>query len=235
MNQQPPWQPQEPLYGQQLVGRQQRGQHVPPSRPALDNRPIQAAPRPIKRPRLIAFPPPKRQSDIWQWYTSRTRSEKISIVCAAALSVLLFFVCIGAAVASVKFATPATPTPTISSQQVALLVSPTVTDTPTPTPTLIPTPTPKLAIAPTYAPQPTPPTPTPCPGVNCNPWGYNFTPGNYIYSPPSAFCNYFHCINNFFKGYGYVVECQDGEYSKSGGTQGACFYHRGVSRPLYSH
>jgi hypothetical protein len=239
MNQQPPWQPQEPPYGQQSFGGQQWQQQAPPSQPSVYNRPTQAAPRPFKRPRLTTFPPPQRPSGIWQWYTSRTRSVQISLGCGAALAVLLFFACIGAAVASVQLATPSPPTPTTPSQQAALLVSPTVTDSPTPTPspTLTPTPTPKPALAPTQAPQPTPlpPTPTPCPGVNCNPWGYNFIPGHYIYSPPSAFCTYFHCIVNFFKGHGYVVECKDSEYSKSGGLKGACSYHGGVLRPLYSH
>jgi hypothetical protein len=239
MNQQPPWQPPEPLYGQHLFGHQQWEQQAPPYQPTLYTRPTQPAPRPFKPTRLTTFPPPKRPSGIWQWYTSRTRSVQISIGCGAALAVLLFFACIGAAFASVQLATPATPTPTAPTHQAALPLSPTVTDTPTPTPspTPTPTPTPKPALAPTHAPQPTPPppTPTPCPGVNCNPWGYNFIPGNYIYSPPSAFCTYFHCITNFFNGHGYVVECKDGEYSKSGGLKGACSYHGGVLRPLYSH
>lgn len=72
--------------------------------------------------------------------------------------------------------------------------SPTLTPSP---PKPSPTPPPKL---PTPPPSP-PPTPTPVPaqasGVNGNPWGYNFTPGNVIYSPPGAFCIYFSCIGNF--------------------------------------
>jgi hypothetical protein len=81
------------------------------------------------------------------------------------------------------------------------------------------------------------PTPTPCPGVNCNPWGYNFdaTNGSLIYSPPADFCSYFECISSFWEGKGYVVECNDGMYSKSGGIRGACSYHGGVWRPLYAH
>ncbi len=191
------------------------------------------------------FPPPQRQTGIWQWYSSRTRSVKISIGCGAALAVLLFFACIGAAVASVNLATPATPTPTTPLHQAALPVSPTVTDTPTPTPTLNPTPTPKPtpkpAIAPTSAPQPTPlpPTKTPCPGINCNPWGYNFTPCKLIYSPPSSFCSYFNCISSFWEpddpGDGYVVQCVDGRVSQSRGERGACSSHGGVLRSLYAH
>src|SRR5947209_4315926 len=66
---------------------------------------------------------------------------------------------------------------------------PTATDTPPPTPTPKPTPKPTaLAVRPT--PKPTQrPAPTPTlirTGVNGNPWGYNFSPGSLIYSPPSA-------------------------------------------------
>jgi len=113
------------------------------------------------------------------------------------------------------------------------------TDTPTPEPTIAPAPTPTPApvvVVPTPTPRPAPPpTPTPCPGVNCNPWGYNFSLGNLITSPPDAFCQYFNCIDNFDNGNGYVVECNDGMYSLSGGISGACSYHSGVWRPLYSH
>jgi hypothetical protein len=72
-------------------------------------------------------------------------------------------------------------------------------------------------------------------GVNGNPWGYDFRYGWVITSPPSAFCRYFWCISNFWAGRGYVVECWDGKYSKSGGLRGACSYHRGVWRILYRH
>ncbi len=235
MNQQPPLQPQEPPYGQQPFGQQQWDQQASQYQPSFYNQPTQPAPEQFQQPPFNNFPPQRRPSGIWQWYKSRTRRVKISIGCGTILAVLLLFACIGTAVGSVNLATQSTPTPTTPPHQAAILVSPTVTTIPTPTPS--PTPTPKPAIAPTHTSQPTqpPPTPTPCPGVNCNPWGYNFSPGNFIYSPPSAFCNYFPCINNFFNGHGYVVECQDGEYSKSGGVQGACSYHGGVMRPLYSH
>ncbi len=233
MNQRPPWQPQEPPYGQQ-----QWDQHVSPYQPSFYTQPTQQAPGQFQPPPYKNFPPLKRQSSIWQWYMSRTRKVKLAIGCGTILAVLLFSACLGAAVASVNLATPSTPTPTIPSPQAAIPISPTATSilTPTPSPTPTSTPTPKPAIVPTQAPKPTqPPTPTPCPGVNCNPWGYNFIPGNYIYSPPAAFCTYFSCINNFFNGRGYVVECHDGEYSKSGGVKGACSFHGGVWRPLYSY
>ncbi len=83
------------------------------------------------------------------------------------------------------------------------------------------------------------PTPTQCPGVNCNPWGYNFIPGNFIYNPPAGFCNYFACIPNFYKPRhihsGYVVECNDGMYSQFIGRQETCTFHGGILRPLYAH
>jgi hypothetical protein len=63
----------------------------------------------------------------------------------------------------------------------------------------------------------------------------DFSPGNYITSPQSNFCAYFTCIASFWNGQGYVMECQDGDYSKSGGIQGSCSHHGGDSRPLYSH
>lgn len=72
-------------------------------------------------------------------------------------------------------------------------------------------------------------------GVNNNPWGYTFVRGHLITRPPSRFCAYFRCISNFSKGKGYVVECKDSMYSLSGGRRGACSYHRGVWRTLYSH
>src|SRR6476646_4663142 len=74
-------------------------------------------------------------------------------------------------------------------------------------------------------------------GVNGNPWKYNFVPGKLIYTPNSAFCNgrYFHCIPNFPNGKGYVVECHDGLFSKSGGKSGSCSSHHGNWRILYSH
>src|SRR5260370_38608496 len=104
---------------------------------------------------------------------------------------------------------------------------------PTPRPTMRPTP---------IAPKPTPPKPTPtlCPGINCNPWGYNFSsPGKLIYYPPAGFCTYFACIPTFIEpddpGDGNIVQCSDGLFSKSGGERGACSYHGGISRLLYSH
>jgi len=104
------------------------------------------------------------------------------------------------------------------------------------TPTLRTEPTTRLAVA-TPTPRPTPalrPTPTPCPSP-CNPWGFSFSPRKLIYSPPSAFCSFFPCVGNFWNGSGYIIECNDGMYSLSGGGQGACSDHSGAWRALYSH
>lgn len=157
------------------------------------------------------------------------------------LVVGLLVVCIGliSAFGSAAEATPgtqlatpaqtqATPSPVT---QVALTDVPSALPAPTPTPV----PTTKPTSAPTPKPQPTPtPEPT-CQAVNNNPWCFNFSPGNLIYNPPADFCSYFACIGNFWNGRGYVNECQDGEYSKSGGIRGDCSYHGGELRPLYSH
>jgi hypothetical protein len=77
--------------------------------------------------------------------------------------------------------------------------------------------------------------PNPCLASTGNPWCYDFSPGSLIYWPPISFCSYFTCIGSFWDGHGYVIQCQDGEFSQSGGIQGSCSYHGGNYRPLYSH
>jgi len=215
MNQQPPWQPQEPFDGQHLYGQQQWKQHL--------------------RPPPNLFPPPKRPSGIMQWYQSRTKKMKLVIGCGAILALLLFFSCIGTAVGSVHLATPSAPTPTTSTNQAAV-TSPVVRNQPTPPLTPPPHQTPKPIITPTHAPLPTSP---PCQATNGNPWCYNFLPGKLIYSPPADFCTYFACIPSFVEpddpGDGYIVQCRDGLFSQSGGERGACSHHGWVSRSLYSH
>jgi hypothetical protein len=113
------------------------------------------------------------------------------------------------------------------------------TSTPTQTTTILNPPSISTGKQPqTATPTPIPfnPLPTACPGVNCNPWGYNFIPGNLIYNPPAGFCNYFACVTNFYKPHpGYIIECNDGLYTQSGGLRGACLPHGGVLRPLYAH
>lgn len=72
-------------------------------------------------------------------------------------------------------------------------------------------------------------------GAPANPWGYNFcNNGALIYAPAAGVCSYFRCIDNFPNGVGYMVECNDGMYSMSGGRSGACSYHEGEDRPVDS-
>jgi hypothetical protein len=209
-----PWQPQQPPNGQP-----QWGQQIPP---------YQQQPGQFQRPPSNNYPPPRRQTGIWQWYNSRTKKVKLSIGCGTILALLLLFSCIGTAVGSVNLATQLTPTPP---QQAAILVSPSVTHEPTPssTPTHkpTPTPTPKPTLVPTHPPlptQPSKPTAPPCQATNGNPC-CNFLPGKFIYYPPSGFCNYFACIPTFVEpddpGDRYIVQCGDGSYSQSGGERGA--------------
>jgi hypothetical protein len=163
------------------------------------------------------------------WFRRQPPGGKLAIGCGIFFVFLLLFSCI---VAAVTVSTTsgganlvnATPTDTAAVQSAVNFTS-TATLAPTLAPTATPTPTPK----PTPKPKPA------CNAVNGNPWCYNFHPGNLIYSPPGSFCSYFACIGNFWNGRGYVVECNDGDYSKSGGIRGACSYHHGVWRPLYAH
>lgn len=79
-----------------------------------------------------------------------------------------------------------------------------------------------------------PPKPSTC-GAPSNPYGYNFCgKGGYITSPGAETCSYFNCIASFSKGHGYMIECNDGTYSMSGGISGACSSHGGKDRPVYS-
>jgi hypothetical protein len=136
----------------------------------------------------------------------------------------------------------ATPTDTPTQDTSLLALTPTdtpadyPTDTPTPSPTATATPTPHPAIQPTPTPRPQPTPTQQHTGVNGNPWGYDFNPGNLIYSPASAFCSYFSCVSTFWTATrGYVAECANGEYTHSAGVSGACSRDGGVSRTLYSH
>ncbi len=99
--------------------------------------------------------------------------------------------------------------------------------------------------APTTPPPP-PPTPPPPPaktvppatantcGAPSNPWGYTFCAGSFISAPPSNFCSYFNCIASFWNGRGYVMECGDLTFGKSGGISGSCSGHGGNYRALYA-
>ena len=194
---------------------------------------------------------PKRRNP-WQWYKSKGRSAKLGIGCGTLLVALVLCVCSLAAYGSTLQAQKAVqPTPTTNNNiggiattattPTPLLTRLTATATmaPTSTPTAEPTPTAKPTQKPTPKPQPTQPPKPKCQAVNNNPWCYNFNPGNLIYTPPNGFCNYFNCIASFYEADdpdgGHIVECSDGTYSQSGGERGACSYHGGVYRALYSH
>ncbi|GAA0403483.1 hypothetical protein AB0875_09565 [Micromonospora gifhornensis] len=121
-------------------------------------------------------------------------------------------------------------------------VSPTSPRIPSPKPTTArPAPTSSAPRpAPTSAsPKPKPTTKAPTPkkvdlcGAPQNPYGYNFCGGSRIYSPAAGVCSYFSCINNFSNGKGYMIECNDGMVSMSGGRPGSCSYHGGNRRTVY--
>jgi hypothetical protein len=67
-----------------------------------------------------------------------------------------------------------------------------------------------------------------------NPWCYNFARGYRITSPAAEFCQYFKCVAAFWSGQGYVVQCRDGTFSKTGGTTRSCLGHGGNGRILRS-
>jgi hypothetical protein len=72
-------------------------------------------------------------------------------------------------------------------------------------------------------------------GASANPDGDNFCHrGGLIIQPAADTCSYFGCIGKFNNGKGYMVECQDGMYSMSGGRSGACSSHEGELRPVYA-
>ncbi len=111
---------------------------------------------------------------------------------------------------------------------------------PLPTATVNPTPTtPTVHTSTTKAKPPAtktttkPAAPNLC-GAPSNPYGYTFCGGSRITKPAAAICDYLECIANFWNGNGYVVECKDFTFSKSGGIQGVCSHHSGYLRDLYA-
>jgi hypothetical protein len=126
----------------------------------------------------------------------------------------------------------ATPVPTATASATPTQ-APTAAPTPAPTPVPTAAPTRVPTAVPTAAPAAPPPAAaaSTC-GAPANPWNYGFCSGSTISSPPSGFCSYFNCIANFPNGRGYVIECTDATYSKSGGIQGSCSQHGGNWRAL---
>lgn len=52
-------------------------------------------------------------------------------------------------------------------------------------------------------------------------------PGSTSHGTDAQFCTSHQCIKNFSNGNGYIVQCQDGKWSHSGGSSGACSDHGG--------
>jgi len=65
-------------------------------------------------------------------------------------------------------------------------------------------------------------------GAPQNPWNYTFCGGSTITDPPSDFCAYFDCVDDFWDGAGYVMQCDDEMFSRSG----SCSSHGGNKRAL---
>ncbi len=51
---------------------------------------------------------------------------------------------------------------------------------------------------------------------------------------PADFCTTHACIDSFYNGNGYIVQCADGMWSHSGGLSGACSYHGGETNNVYT-
>lgn len=78
-----------------------------------------------------------------------------------------------------------------------------------------------------------PPTEVGLCGAPDNPYGYNYCGGSYIHAPASDVCSYFACVDNFWNGKGYLVQCGDGMVGMLGGPSGSCADHSGEKRPVY--
>jgi hypothetical protein len=163
-----------------------------------------------------------------------------AIVVLCGLCVLLLLCCGLGTLTTLVGHGPATPTSntnlglaTTPSRTPASLGGPAV-----PLPTLVVVPTTTVAVPTTTTSRPRTTTttlkkkPSTC-GAPANPYGFTFCGGSYIYSPPADICSYIDCIPSFWDGRGYVIECVDGMFGKSGGIQGSCSHHGGNKQPLY--
>lgn len=226
--------------------------YQPPQPPPYGNQPSPVQPGQFQPP--PAYPPYNQQRPLphepfTRWFSRQERNTKIGCVCFSLIGMLVLCGMCGAignaananqgttatvptTIVVITTDTPTTVVQAIQPTNTPTMV-PTLTPKPTPKPTLKPTPTQPIVQRPTPISRPQS-TPTPCANP-CNPWGYNFNQGNLIYSPNGGFCSDFNCISNFWHGNGFVNECNDGSYSKSGGIRGDCSHHGGEMRPLYSH
>ncbi len=132
-----------------------------------------------------------------------------------------------------------TPTPkATTTRPTSTLIPPTPTPISQPTQPPAPQPTQPPAPQPTQAPASQPTQPPAATGFNGNPWGYDFNPGTLLTAPDPEFCDgkYFQCVTTFWKDTnGYVVQCNNGLFSHSGGVRGACSRDGGPGKPLYFH
>jgi hypothetical protein len=85
---------------------------------------------------------------------------------------------------------------------------------------------------------PKPPAPKRRPDRTCgaprNPYGFNLCGvGGLVHRPPGNVCDYFDCTDYFWYGRGYMVRCEDGRYSLSGGRRGACSHHDGEGEAVH--
>lgn len=225
-----------------------------PTIPLVPARPPIARVGPLSPQERGVAPPPG--------LSSMTRGVRITLI---ALGVLLLVACCtlswgavsaifpppGGPVAAASTASSGSPTSSASAATSSATDQTTATPGDDATPTSVggdASPTP--GGSPTDTPTATPPaatataTATPCPDPYCNPWGYNFTqPGSVIYSPNPQFCSTFPCIgapsySTFWSGIGYVVQCQDGLFTKDGTNHinsQMCRGDGGYSQTLYQH
>ena len=191
---------------------------------------------------VILPPPPmqaKQRKGPKQLWRDAGKGGKCGLIAVCLLLPLSLCICISVATAPTSNRVASNPTHTVAQASTAKptqVPTSTPTQVPTSVPTQAPTPTPK-PIPPTPVPTQRPaPTQPPATGVNGNPWGYNFTPGNLIYQPAADFCGYFTCVSTFWtKTNGYVAACNNGDYTHSGGVSGACSRDGGIKQALYSH
>ncbi len=108
---------------------------------------------------------------------------------------------------------------------------------PASTPGGTPSPTPAPPGSPTPTPTPTP-APAPAPavercGVPQNPFGYTYCDGPLIHEPAADVCSYFVCVDGFWAGRGYLIQCGDGTVGMVGGRYGSCPDRPGRKQPVY--
>ena len=201
---------------------------------------MQQPPNPYNAPPSLYAPPPPSQFQQGKRVHRLKNKKSLCIIGCGSLAGLVLLIGLISGLAATLGKTANSPTPTATTA-IVNQVTPThaPTSVPTKKPALIPTQKPTPRAQPTQPPVHPTPTQPACQAINNNPWCYNFSPGKLIYIPPNSFCNYFNCIATFYgpddPGDGYIVQCVDGSFSQSGGESGACSYHGGVSRPLYSH